>query len=618
MGSKGAGDGQLMECEGIAVHPSTSHVYVADHNNHRISVFDSKGAFVRSFGSEGSEAEQFNHPTGIAFSTGTGLLYICDTHNHRVCIYDSDGKWLRAVGGKRGDADGELSEPSHVAVCQSPLDTTQDRVYVTDYGNDRVQVYDQDGKFLLKFGKTGKAHCFGHGMQLLLRDGGSVAVERVVVGDQLIGGDGHPAVVTAVVAGVTMGAEQLWTLRMKDFNLKPGSYSTHSDVVVTNNHLLELVTWRRLRVKPNNKYYWHHFRPYLPPGQQHPPGGGWVPVPMGDTSVWTGEYGYRVVHQPLLSVAAFKSYCASLRLNFRGVRWSVTVAAYVAQLTAVGRGLPWPHYDGSPRCEAACRGSNGCRKPTQHNIPHSQTWWALYQPAPDHPVQFIQAGRSLHDRILQLFGAGTADPWAAPDNQQQARWLLEDTYQMAWLIGFWLADGSKREACIAQVEYDIFGGDNHDEAVEGIRQLASLVGRLRLNPGVPRAALMTHAQFWNVNPQPAFLPPGHVWLANHPAHLPALHQLTGPGQLLGHFSHIGVKVDLQGAAIWSITVSQHTIHSVAFLALRHLPVRPLITTHVTVALGCRVPGLHVQQPGQVVVPRAAPRLRRHFTQRSTT
>ena len=156
VGSKGEGDGQLMECEGIAVHPSTSHIYVADHNNHRVTVFDSKGAFVRSFGSEGSEAGQFNHPTGMAFSTGTGLLYICDTHNHRLCIYDSDGKYVRAVGGKRGDADGELSEPSHVAVCQSPLDSTQDRVYVTDYGNDRIQVYDQDGKFLLKFGKTGK------------------------------------------------------------------------------------------------------------------------------------------------------------------------------------------------------------------------------------------------------------------------------------------------------------------------------------------------------------------------------------------------------------------------------------------------------------------------------
>ena len=156
MGSKGEGDGQLMECEGIAVHPTTNHVYVADHNNHRVTVFDAKGAFLRSFGSQGSAASQFNHPTGLAFSTGTGLLYICDTHNHRVCIYDAEGGWVRAVGGKRGDADGELSEPSHVAVCQSPLDSSQDRVYVTDYGNDRVQVYDQEGKFLLKIGKTGK------------------------------------------------------------------------------------------------------------------------------------------------------------------------------------------------------------------------------------------------------------------------------------------------------------------------------------------------------------------------------------------------------------------------------------------------------------------------------
>ena len=67
---------------------------------------------------------------------------------------------MRALGDKRGDGDGELSEPSHVAVCQSPLDNSQDRVYVTDYGNDRVQVYDQEGKPLLKFGKTGRSAAY--------------------------------------------------------------------------------------------------------------------------------------------------------------------------------------------------------------------------------------------------------------------------------------------------------------------------------------------------------------------------------------------------------------------------------------------------------------------------
>ena len=413
----------------------------------------------------------------------------------------------------------------------------------------RVAIYIEKQLHLMPWtltkGFLSAVHCFGHGMQLLLHAGGSVAVERVVVGDRLIGGDGHPVLVTAVMAGVAMGAESLWTLRMKDFTLKQGSYSTHDDVVVTDNHFLELVTWRRLHLAPNNSYYWHHFRPYPLAGQQHPPGGGWVPVPMGDTSVWTGEYSYRVVHRPQLTAAAFRRHCASLRLNFRGVRWSVTVAAYVAQLTAIGRGLPWPTYDGSPRCNAACRDPQGCRQPADHNIPHSKTWWALYQPAPDRPVQFNQTGRSLHDRILQLFGAGTADPWAAPDNQQQARWLLEDTYQMAWLIGFWLADGDKTRACITQVENDIFGGDDHDEAVEGIRQLASLVARLRLFPGVARAALMTHAQFWNVNPQPAFLPLGHPWLVAPPPHMGGL-MATRPEQLMAHFGHIGLRVDAAG------------------------------------------------------------------------
>ena len=155
-GSKGQDDGQLMECEGISVHPSSAQVFVTDHNNHRVSVFDSKGQFLRSFGSEGAALHQFQHPTGLAFSSGTGLLYVCDSWNHRIVIYDSELRVLRCIGGKKGDGDGELCEPAHIAVCQSPLDSTQDRVYVTDYGNDRVQVFDQDGKWLMKFGKTGR------------------------------------------------------------------------------------------------------------------------------------------------------------------------------------------------------------------------------------------------------------------------------------------------------------------------------------------------------------------------------------------------------------------------------------------------------------------------------
>jgi len=367
------------------------------------------------------------------------------------------------------------------------------------------------------------SYCFGYGLRLLCHDGTSVAVENVTVRHRLMGGDGTPVAVTHVQHH-PLGLQQLWTLRMKDYQPVAGALSTHDDVSVTDGHRLELVTWRRTYNGEPNTYYWHHFRAA--------PAAPWIAVPAGDTAVHTGEYGYRSV--VCADRTARDAACVRLRLNFRGVRWSVTVGQYVAQLDA-----PWPRYDGSPAHSTDCydeapatlmQGGQylfpvnpatglrtrpaalllsphtpNCTHPQDHDVEHSKSWWALYQPAPDQPTLFEQYGgpaMSLHARILRLFGVGRPDPWAAPDRFGRARWLLADTDNVAWLIGLWLADGSKSKAYIKQTETHVAGKNvptGHAEACDGIRQLASLIARLRAHPGQPRGALPSHAAFWTDN-----------------------------------------------------------------------------------------------------------------------
>ena len=365
-------------------------------------------------------------------------------------------------------------------------------------------------------GKAQTGYCFGYAMSLLRSDGSVVLAQNVLApvngigGDVLMGGDGTPVRVTQVVHA-PQGPQRLWTLRMKDYVLNVGGLSTHDDVVVTDTHLLELVSWRRASISTTRYswgYYWHHFRLNAATP--------WVAVPPGDTRVWTGEYSYRrvtcVATAAASALAVRDAELVTLRLNFRGVRWSVTVRDYVAQLLRIP--IPWPKYDGLYGHIAPCGPAPHyptCRHPHDHGVPHARTWWALYQPASDQPTQFDQHGgplQSLHARILRLFGAGTADPWAAPDAAGQPRWLQADTDDMAWLIGLWLADGEKSDANIAQTEVHADGTNDHAEACEGIRQLASLVARLRANPGTPRAALPPHAGFWTPNEE--------GWLARHP------------------------------------------------------------------------------------------------------
>lgn len=51
--------------------------------------------------------------------------------------------------GKEGEADGELEDPDGIAI------DSNDVVYITEYSNDRVSIFTNNGKFIKTFGTRG-------------------------------------------------------------------------------------------------------------------------------------------------------------------------------------------------------------------------------------------------------------------------------------------------------------------------------------------------------------------------------------------------------------------------------------------------------------------------------
>jgi uncharacterized membrane protein/sugar lactone lactonase YvrE len=170
---RGDGDGQFKRYEdpttgaeamgtgpgGIAVDPS-GNVYVADTWNHRIQKFDSTGKFVTTWGSfvylgdasavEDAERDRkFYGPRGLAIGP-EGDLYVTDTGNKRVLVFDQNGAFKRKIEsgvapGKTApdypfSAPGEMNEPMGIAVDGSG------NVYVADRDNHRIQKFDNAGK----------------------------------------------------------------------------------------------------------------------------------------------------------------------------------------------------------------------------------------------------------------------------------------------------------------------------------------------------------------------------------------------------------------------------------------------------------------------------------------
>ena len=150
IGSYGTGNGQFDQPWDVTTS-NIDHIYVADTGNDRVQRFNAAGAYQSQFGSPGTAAGQFTEPKGIAYDPGLNRLYVADTGNHRVQRFTVDGVLDAAwgVGGVVGttgtvkrDHTG-FDRPMDVAV-----NPTNGNVYVADYGNCRLEVFNGSGAYV--------------------------------------------------------------------------------------------------------------------------------------------------------------------------------------------------------------------------------------------------------------------------------------------------------------------------------------------------------------------------------------------------------------------------------------------------------------------------------------
>jgi hypothetical protein len=97
---------------------------------------------------EGCSDKELSLPDGVA-ALDDGSFVVADSGNDRICLFDSDGNALKAIGGK-GFGKHRFKEP--VGVFVSPVQT----VFVPDWHNHRVVIYDKSLKYLGEFGHYGK------------------------------------------------------------------------------------------------------------------------------------------------------------------------------------------------------------------------------------------------------------------------------------------------------------------------------------------------------------------------------------------------------------------------------------------------------------------------------
>lgn len=135
---------------GMRIAPDGT-LWVTDNGDHQVFQFTRDGKLLRTLGVKGKPGatpDTFNRPTDIAFGLD-GSVYVSDGYgNSRVVKFSKDGKYLLDWG-KRGTGPGEFNTPHSIGV------DGKGRVYVSDRENNRIQVFDANGKFLKQWDHLG-------------------------------------------------------------------------------------------------------------------------------------------------------------------------------------------------------------------------------------------------------------------------------------------------------------------------------------------------------------------------------------------------------------------------------------------------------------------------------
>ena len=127
----------------VRVDPQ-GNIWVVDATAHAIYKMDGQGRVLMQLGTKGvsgNDATHFYLPTDVAFAPN-GEIYVSDGYgNARIVRFSAAGKYLSEFG-KRGTGPGEFELPHNLVI------DAQGRVYVTDRENQRIEVFDANGKFL--------------------------------------------------------------------------------------------------------------------------------------------------------------------------------------------------------------------------------------------------------------------------------------------------------------------------------------------------------------------------------------------------------------------------------------------------------------------------------------
>ncbi len=145
------GAGMFVQAHGLAIDRE-GNVWVTDAQGkdgkgQQVFKFSPEGKVLMTLGKAGvagSGHDTFNGPSGVVIAPN-GDIFVADGHgletNARIVKFSKDGTFIKEWG-KKGSGPGEFDTPHSIAM------DSKGRIFVADRVNNRIQIFDQEGKFI--------------------------------------------------------------------------------------------------------------------------------------------------------------------------------------------------------------------------------------------------------------------------------------------------------------------------------------------------------------------------------------------------------------------------------------------------------------------------------------
>ena len=218
IGSTGIGNDNLNGPTDVVISSNGRIIYVVDSENNRINVFEDDGDHDFKFGSfcsvfsihncndnaigaDNDGDGQFDNPKSITLDL-RGNFFVVDSDNGRVQRFNDDGRFEIKFGSVKSTAPDYLGSPQGIAV----LDSTRE-IYVSDRATDSIHVFDSSGDFIFDFDSFDGNDDFRNPSYLLIDNADKIlyvsdSSNNQIVIFQLVDGNTCPTGTDEVIDGI--------------------------------------------------------------------------------------------------------------------------------------------------------------------------------------------------------------------------------------------------------------------------------------------------------------------------------------------------------------------------------------------------------------------------------